>query len=451
MRQMQKVLWTKGVLLTPQHLQLQDRFVEDLIGFQLASLSFAPWGFSKLRIDREALAGGSLAVSEAAGILPDGLPFDVPGSDPAPAPKPLEEYWDADRGSLEIHLALPEHRRGGHNVATRTGERTVRYVSEVALLRDENTGKAEKPIQIARKNFRLLVEGEPLEGSTSLAVARLTRSPAGVFELDPRHVPPLLDIAANDSLMAIARRLVELLSAKSATLAGQRRQRGQGLADFGVSDIANFWLLYTVNTHLPLFRHVFETRRGHPAALYTAMLELAGSLTTFSSTVQPRDLPGYDHTDLGTCFVQLDQTVRELLETVVPSNHVALPLKRTEPAVYATAIDQDRYFAAPEFYLAMKASMKQDELLRKVPQLVKVSAGDQIQRLIRQALPGVGVRHVPHPPSALPIKGDYHYFVLDRTGDDWDAVRRARNLAVYAPSDFPDPQLELVILLPAER
>src|SRR5690606_24308418 len=247
-----------------------------------------------------------------------------------------------------------------------------------------------------------------------------------------------------------ARRLVELLSAKSATLAGQRRQRGQGLADFGVSDIANFWLLYTVNTHLPLFRHLFETRRGHPADLYTAMLELAGSLTTFSADVQPRDLPGYDHTDLGGCFTALDRLVRDLLETVVPANHVALPLKRTEPAVYATAIDQDRYFDAPEFYLAIKATMKQDELLRKVPQLIKVSAGDQVQRLIRQALPGVALRHVPHPPSALPIKGDYHYFLLDRTGDDWAAVRRARNLAVYAPSDFPDPQLELVILLPRQ-
>ncbi len=29
-----------------------------------------------------------------------------------------------------------------------------------------------------------------------------------------------------------------------------------------------------------------------------------------------------------------------------------------------------------------------------------------------------------------------------------DAIRGARNLAVYAPSDFPNAQLELVALLP---
>ena len=67
MRQMEKVLWTKGVFLTPQHLQLQDRFLEDLVGFRTASLAFSPWGFARLEIDREALAGGSLAIAEASG------------------------------------------------------------------------------------------------------------------------------------------------------------------------------------------------------------------------------------------------------------------------------------------------------------------------------------------------------------------------------------------------
>jgi type VI secretion system protein ImpJ len=42
--------------------------------------------------------------------------------------------------------------------------------------------------------------------------------------------------------------LLENLTAKSASLAGMRRQKSQGLAEFSASDVANFWLLYTVNT-----------------------------------------------------------------------------------------------------------------------------------------------------------------------------------------------------------
>ncbi len=451
MRQLQKVLWTKGVLLTPQHLQMQDRFLEDALGFQLSSLTFCPWGFSRLELDHEALAGGVLSVGEASGLFPDGLAFDVPGSDVAPPPKPLEEHWDPDQTSMDIYLAVPEDRPGGQNVSMGRVERSTRYVAEVVSLRDENTGLAEKPVQVARKNLRLLAEGESLEGHVALPIARVVRSAAGVHELDARFVPPLLDIGASAHLMAIVRRLVEILSARSGALSGVRRQRSSGLADFGVADVANFWLLYTVNTHLPRFRHLFEVRRGHPAELFSAMLALAGALTTFRPDVHPRMLPDYDHADLTDCFTRLDEMVRELLETVVPANHASLPLRATEPSVYATSIDQDAYFSAPQWYLALSARMKPAELLQKAAHLLKISSASQIERLIRQALPGLGMSHVPSPPGALPVKLDYQYFLLDRSGPDWDAIRLSRNLAVYAPSEFPEIQMELVILLPAER
>jgi type VI secretion system protein ImpJ len=181
------------------------------------------------------------------------------------------------------------------------------------------------------------------------------------------------------------------------------------------------------------------------------MLDLAGALTTFSSTVHPRDLPGYDHAALGACFTRLDALLRELLETVVPANHVSLPLREVEPSIYATAIEQDRYLAAPQIYLAVSAQTRPDELIRKVPQLLKLSSADQIQQLVRQALPGVALRHVPVPPSAVPVKLTHQYFQLDRAGPAWDAIRQARNASVYVPSDFPEAQIELLILLPPER
>ncbi len=447
MKQMQKVLWGKGVLLMPQHLQLQDRFLEEQLGFQLHALAFCPWGFSRLELDREALAGGTAVVSAATGLLPDGTPFNVPGADAAPPPKPLEAHWAPDAEALDLYLALPEHRIGGRNVASAAGG-GARYRAELSMCRDENTGLAEKPVQLARRNLMLLAGGETLEGSVSMPIARVLRGPAGAPQLDPHFVPPLLDIAASEYVLALLRRLVELLSAKSSTLSGLRRQRNLGLADFGVADVANFWLLYTVNTHMPVLRHVFETRRGHPAQLFQAMSALAGALSTFSTRVHPRALPGYDHARPGEALSQLDEMIRDLLETVVPASHVSLPLRATEPSVYATAIDQDKYLAAPAAYLAMRTSLRADELARRAPGLLKVSSADQIERLIRQALPGIPVRHVPNPPSAIPIKLDYQYFLLDRSGPDWDAVRRARNFAVYAPADLPDAQMELVLLLP---
>ncbi len=448
MRQMQPVLWTKGVLLAPQHLQTQDRYLEDQLHFQLSAFRYCPWGFHRLTLDREALAAGMVAVSRAAGVFPDGLLFDCPDSDQAPAPKSLEGSWEPDQETLDIFLAVPEHRDGQPNVSAAFRDRNTRYVAEVVQRRDENTGLAEKGIQVARKNLRLLVQGEALEGHSTLRVARIRRLPAGDLQFEPHFVPPLVDITASDHLLAVARRLVEILSAKSSALSGTRRQRNQSLADFSISDVASFWLLYTINTHMPALRHLFETRRGHPAALYEAMTTLAGALTTFSSSIHPRDLPAYDHADLTRSFALLDQQLRDLLETVVPANYVSLPMRLVQPAVYATAIDQDRYLASTQIYLAISADLNVADLIRKVPQLVKVASTNRVERLIKQATAGVGLTYVANPPSAIPIKVKHHYFLLDRKSPEWDAIASARNLAAYLPQDFPSPEVELALILP---
>jgi type VI secretion system protein ImpJ len=448
MKRLQPVVWAKGTFLSPQHMQIQDRFIESVLEASLSSLNFRPWGFSRLSINQEALAGGAIALSSASGLFPDGLPFDLPDADAAPAPKMLIPYFEAEQTRLDVYLAIPHYRERGLNVSVPRQNTDTRFLSEVVVVRDENSGASEKPIQVAQKNFRLLVEGESRQGVSALRVARVNRTPAGTLQLDPRFVPPLLDIAASDYLMTISRRIVEILAAKSSLLAGLRRQKNQSLADFTASDIANFWLLYTINTHFPLFRHIFETRRGHPERLFTLMLSLAGALTTFSLTIHPRDLPSYDHDELETCFTDLDEKLRTLLETVVPSNFVSLPLKLVQPSIYATAISDDKYLRNTRMYLAVTAEMNEAQLINGTPTLIKVCSATHIEHLVRQALPGIPLTHVARPPSSIPVKLNYQYFSLNQSGMAWEAVVRSRNLAAYVPGEFPNPQLELVILLP---
>jgi type VI secretion system protein ImpJ len=435
-------------LLAPQHLQTQDRFIESSLRFRVESLIANPWGFLKLEVKHEALAAGEFALSEASGIFPDGLLFDFPASEPAPPSIPLNEAFGPDQDSLEIYLAIPSQRQAGLNVSIESQKADTRYLSDVISVRDENTGLAEKPVQVARKNYRLLTAGDSRQECSAMCVARVRRNDAGVLQVDPQFVPPLLDFASNDYLRAIARRLVEILAAKSSILSGVRRQKNLSLAEFGTADIASFWLLYTVNNHFPEFNHLSETRHGHPERLYAAMLSLAGCLTTFSPKIHPRDLPPYRHDDLTGCFGKLDEIVRELLETVVPSNFVSLPLKLVQPSIYATALADDKYLSGTRLYLAVSADLGQADLISKTPYLVKVCSANHIEHLVRQALPGVPLTHAPKPPGSIPVKLNYQYFSINQSGVAWEAIVRARNLAAYVPGDFPNPQMELIILLP---
>jgi type VI secretion system protein ImpJ len=182
--------------------------------------------------------------------------------------------------------------------------------------------------------------------------------------------------------------------------------------------------------------------------LFAELAEMAGALTAFSKEVEPRELPTYNHDDLGGCFTELDRLIRRMLETVVPSNFVALPLKLTRETIYATSIDKDAYFEGSRFYLAISADIRDAELIDRVPKLLKCGSANQVETLVRNALRGLGLTHVPTPPRAIPVKLRQHYFAIEQGGSFWESVQRSRNFAVHAPADILNPQMELMILLP---
>jgi type VI secretion system protein ImpJ len=458
---MQNVLWMKGVLLNPQHLQTQDRYLEDKLAFHVSSLSFCPWGFTDFEVDPRALLSGEVRLVRASGILPDGLVFDIPHADAPPAPRSVEGHWRPDQSEMMVYLAIPEFRRGGRNVSAALDDSSTRFSPTVLAVRDENTGLAEKEILVAQKNFRLLFENESVDGSTVLPVAKLLRTASGETRLDETFVPELLDVAASSTITAILRRLVEILSAKSIELSGGRRQKSRSQAEFSRGDVARFWFLYTINTHLPLFRHLYGDQSGargrssatrvHPAELYKAMTELAASLMTFSPSWHPRDLPSYDHARLSECFRELDDQLRELLDTAIPGNCITLRLERTDNSIYVTTLDDDRQLSVVQAYLAVTADTDQARLIQKAPDWIKVGSRDQIRDLLGHAVSGVKLRYQPSPPAEVPVKMGCQYFHLETSGPRWSAVLQSRSLAAWVAADIPKPELELVLIVPTTK
>jgi type VI secretion system protein ImpJ len=448
MRQLQQVIWSKGTFLSPQHLQTQERFVEDSARFYLDSLNPRSWGYSGFQVDAKALSEGMLSITHATGIFPDALTLDVPASDMAPPARALDECFHSGRKSCLFYLAVPQFLRGGMNISQAHSQVSTRYFAQVQMVRDENGGTSERPVQVARKNLRILAEGENLDGSVLLGCARVVKSDAGTYQLDNTYIPPLIDIHAHSSLERLLGGMIELLVTRSSQLSGSRRQKNQSLADFSASDVANFWLLYTINTHLPGLRHFLDSRKVQPLHLFNELSDLAGSLTAFSTRIEPRDLPGYNHEQLGMCFGELDRLIRLMLETVVPSNFIALPLKLSRDTIYTTAIEKDAYFEGSKFYLAISADISDADLIDRTPKLLKAGSATDIETLIRMALSGLRLQHVPTPPRAIPVKLRQKYFALEQSGKQWESVLRARNFAVHAPTEILNPQMELVILLP---
>jgi type VI secretion system protein ImpJ len=443
---LQKVLWSEGMFLTPHHFQQWDRFHEHQLQQRLKFAAPQGWGVTDLNLNEDALKNGELILAKCSGVFPDGLLVSVPDLDEPPKSRQIGPSFDPKRETLGVYLASPLARPG--SVTCREegapADRPARYRRKLTNLADSNTGSNEREVGSAVKDLRILFEGETLEDYVTLKIAVLGRTATGAFVLREGYIPPCLHVSASPVLSTILRRVVEILSTKSAELSKTRRQRSQGLVEFTMSEAANFWFLHTVNAYIPALMHYYHRPQVHPEAVYIEMARLAGELYTFSSEGHPKDVPLYVHDDLSSTFVALEETIRKLMDTIIPTRCVSIALEKTRDSVFTGRVPDEQMLEKAQFYIAVMAGVPEDKVVREVPLKAKISSLDRVNNLITQAMRGVVVKHLPTPPAEIPVQPGRSYFHLQKTGEHWDAVKASRTMSIYVPPEFTALKLELM-------
>ncbi len=443
-----KIIWNEGMFLIPHHFQQWDHYQEENLNFRLRSLNHFNRGVIGLKIDKDALANDRFALLNCSGVMPDGLSINIPETDGLPEGRNIKDYFLPSMEALDVYLAIPIERRSSLNfqIDDSASPGNVRYLREFVRVADETTGQNEKDIGLARKNLKILFSGESLNDFNYLKIAELVRTASGIVTLREEFIPTCLGISASEHLMNLLRQLLEILAAKSSSLSGERRQKVSGSVEFGTSDISNFWFLHTVNSFIPLLSHFYNISGGHPEQLYLVLAQLAGELATFAMDIHPKDLPGYNHDDLSQSFGMLYKHIRDMLETVIPSNCIPIPLERAEESLFVGRVTDDRLLDSAQFYIGVKAEMPERELMDKVPQQIKTGSLDNINIIVNMAMPGVTITHSPRPPAAIRIRMGYQYFRLEKHGDYWDTVQKSKTIAIYVPSEFAGINLELMAI-----
>jgi type VI secretion system protein ImpJ len=97
--------------------------------------------------------------------------------------------------------------------------------------------------------------------------------------------------------------------------------------------------------------------------------------------------------------------------------------------------------------LAVRAAMGEADLMIKVPQLIKVCTPPFVRELVKRALPGLALVHLPVPPPAISARVETQYFGIGRSGPCWDHMVQTRKIGVYVPGEFPKPEVEILVVL----
>jgi type VI secretion system protein ImpJ len=437
--------------LAQHHFQAQSRYFEDSLQFVLGSLSYKAYGVAGCELDPEALLNGTVLLGHARGVFPDGLAFHIPDSDPPPPAREIGDAFSPTQESHQLLLTIPAYRRGAANCGP-TADGAFRYVAQTAQMPDDVTGSDIKPVPVGQKNFRLRLDYEAQAGEIALPIARIRRDGTGHFVYDSEYVPPCLQIGASPRLLLLLSRIVDILDAKSAAVAAESSASKKVLREYASHEVANFWLLHAVRSSIPPLRHLLEMRTSHPEELYTELSRLAGALCTFAFDSHPRSLPVYDHERLGECFGEIDRHIRTHLEVIIPTNCVTIPLRRVSDFLYIGVVTDQRCFGQSHWILGARSDGDRAELVAKVPRLVKICSSRHVERLFKEARPGLSIQHLPNPPSAVSPRIGAEYFSVGRGGSMeaqvcWKDIGRSGEVGIYVPGTLAGAELDLLVVL----
>jgi type VI secretion system protein ImpJ len=433
-----KVVWSEGLFLRPQHFQQETRYLEHFVELRSGGLRPYSWGFSELSLDADLLRIGKVGVARARGVMPDGTPFDIPDEDPAPAPIELNE----NVRECTVYLSVPVRRHGTQETAFGDDKDTVaRHVIREHEARDTASGEASPALmQVGGLNARLLLQTEERADYACLGIGRIVecRVDKQVI-LDDGYLPSVLDMQASRRLAGFVTELQGLVHHRAEALAGRVSKSGKG----GAAEVADFMMLQLVNRYEPLLSHCATLSHLHPEDFYRILLQLAGEMATFTAATQrPGQLPTYRHDDLKACYEPLMKMLRDSLSMVLEQTAIPIPLKERGYGIRVGQLADPSLLGQASFVLAVSAAVPVEQLQARFPSQVKIGSVETIRDLVNSALPGIPIRTLPAAPRQIPFHAGNTYFELDPASEHWASLKNSGGFAIHVGGDFPDLRLE---------
>lgn len=446
----QRVIWSEGMFMSPQHLQQLDRYHEGYVGARLTALTPFDWGVVQVELDERALVAGQVRVRRFEGVLPDGLPLSFDETHPeAPPARPIENHFAAVQRTLEVFLAVPAEREGVPVVAAATSPTAgMRYFTAARPVSDAAGAAQDVAVGFAQRHVTVLFGPEPRDDYDTVKVAEIVRDQSGALAVRPEYIPPVRRIGASPWLMGSLRRLLALMASNQRGLADSRRQLDGALVEFTATDTTNFLKLNAISTFLPVVNHLAERPDVTPEDAYLLLSQFAGQLCSFATIPEadPTTLPKFFYTDLATTFGELLRRITVLLNVINPARYIVVPLHSREDGLHFAELKDERLIRGATYILSVRTGQPEQTAAQQIPQLSKVASWSDVGSIVQVAVPGVDLRVMHRLPPEIPPKAGQLYFALNQTGDYWRNVSAEQNIAIYLPPPYDPANIKIELL-----
>ncbi len=435
-----RVVWTEGMFLRVQHFQQSDRWAESIVTATARELVPFGWGVSRVTANSELLGTGRFGLTAATGILPDGTPFNAPGSVDLPTPLDLDEGVK----NKIVYLALPIQQAGNSEIGDdENTSKSIRYQAIKTEIYDTNAGSSiATQVDVARLKLQLKLEGEDSSGFERIPIARIleVRQDQSVL-MDPTFIASSTNCSASLPLESMASEVLGIITHRAEAIA----ERMGDPSVRGTAEVSDFQFLQVLNRYEAIMTHYHENLGSlHPERLYSLFVQLAGEISTFTKERRRgAKFPGYRQVDLKRSFEPVVADIRNSLSTVLERSATEIPLELRAHNVRVGIVSDRGLLSSAGFILSVRSDLPQEAMRSTLPRQIKIGPVERIAELVNVALPGIGIVALPVAPRQLPFRPGTTYFELEKDNQLWKQLNTTGGIAVHLAGEFPSIEIEL--------
>lgn len=341
------VQWFEGMLLSPQHFQQNNNYLQQALFHHLQRTNPFYWGVCELEIDQDAVTYDQLVVNKVHAVMPDGTvvkhavskqqtmeseglkQLSIQLSD-IPDIEPQKPFY--------VHLAIPTLSDG---CASDVDSELKRYdsVNEGKVI-DQNDIQNKIDLVRLRTRLILLVDSQLSPNFSSFPILKLEKTYDGSFQI-LNYTPPALYVPKTDAPYQVK------LGKNIGTLLGEIRTKATGLRNFftdtqGQNSIVSAvqkQRIHYLTSCLPGVEVLLSSQMAHPQQLYLAMVNLAGNMAIIHPDLLPPSFSEYRHNDIDGTFKVVFDFIQDITQSI-RLDFTCIPFEMNDEHEYSVNIDQ---------------------------------------------------------------------------------------------------------------
>ena len=423
-----RVIWSEGLFLQPQHFQQQERYFERYVEARCQALVPHSWGFTEIEFERDLLSIGKFGVaargrrvSRTARRSGCRTTIRCPRRSTSDRTSAIRScIWPcrcAAPGELEV-----DREAGG-------ADELVRHdVREVQARNATSSGGDPALLEVGALRTRLLLASDVTEAYACVPLAHMVECRADKqVVLDDEFIPTVLHARTASRLATFTTELLGLLHQRGEALGGRVAATGRGAA----AEFADFLMLQAINRYEPLLAHYAESGDAASRGAVSGLRVGGGRAGDVHDDVEAAaEVPGLSARSAAGVVRAGDRGAARIAEQGARAERHSHPDRAEE--VRHQRRDRRRPVAVQH---ARSSSWRRAPTCRPkscgagFPAQLKIGPVEKIRDLVTLQLPGVPVHAVPVAPRQIPFHAGFVYFELDQTDELWEQLKSSGGVA----------------------